>query len=65
MDWKTFLLCLSLSMTVLWIIDSIVPPKTKGKLHGAAINVFKWLVYIFVIGGVIGLLNLGWEHLMK
>jgi hypothetical protein len=64
-DWKMFLLCLSLSITVLWIIDSIAPPKTKEKLHGAAITVFKWLVYIFVIGGVIGLLNLGWEHLMK
>lgn len=65
MNWKLFLLCLSFSMTVLWIIDSMASPKTKEKLHRAAITVFKWLAYIFVIGGVIGLLNLGWEHLMK
>jgi hypothetical protein len=48
MDWKTFLLCLSFSMTVLWVIDSMAAPKTKEKLHQAAITCSSgWCIFCY------------------
>jgi hypothetical protein len=55
----------SLSVTILWLIGSAASLKTADKLASAVGTVFKWLLLAFVIGGVSGLLNLGWEHLMK
>lgn len=65
MNWKLILLCVSLSVTILWLIGSAASLKTADKLASAVGTVFKWLLLAFVIGGVSGLLNLGWEHLMK
>jgi len=39
------------------------PRDLKKKLHRGAATLFWWMVAIFVIGGVIGLLNFGWKHL--
>jgi hypothetical protein len=64
-NWKLILLCVSLSASVLWLIGSAASLKTADKLASAVGTVFKWLLLAFVIGGVTGLLNLGWEHLMK
>jgi hypothetical protein len=51
---------------VVWqIIDKTASPETARKLHRVATIAFWWIVGIFVIGGVIGLLALGWEHLGK
>jgi hypothetical protein len=61
----TILIIASLS-TALWhFVDSNVSPKTAAKLHRVAATVFWWIVAIFVVGGVIGLLSFGWEHLGK
>jgi hypothetical protein len=61
-----FIIIVAVFSAALWqFVDSNASPKTAEKLHRMAGIVFKWLVYIFVIGGVIGLLNLGWEHLTK
>jgi hypothetical protein len=51
---------------VVWqIIDGIASPETSQKLHRVATTVFWWVLVIFVVGGVFGLLSLGWEHLRK
>jgi len=64
-NWKLILLCVSLSVTILWFIGSAASLKTADRLDSAAGTLFKWLLLAFDIGGVIGLLNLGWGHLMK
>jgi hypothetical protein len=61
----TILIIASLS-TALWqFVDSNASPKTAAKLHRVAATVFWWIVAIFVVGGVIGLLSFGWDHLGK
>jgi hypothetical protein len=51
---------------VVWqIIDGIASPETAQKLHRVATTVFWWMLAIFAVGGVVGLLSFGWEHLRK
>jgi hypothetical protein len=64
-DWKVILLCAGFSVLVWQIVDKVASPKTGQKLHRAAGTAFWWLVGIFVVGGVVGLLHLGWQHLTK
>jgi hypothetical protein len=64
-DWKIILLSAVFSVLVWQIVDKTASPKTGQRLHRAAGIVFWWLVGIFVVGGVIGLLDLGWQHLTK
>jgi hypothetical protein len=64
-NWKLILLCASLSVAVSWLIGSAASLKTADRLDSTAGTLFKWLLLAFVVGGVIGLLNLGWQHLMK
>lgn len=59
------LLIVVFSVALWQLIDRVVPPKTAEKLHRVASTVFWWLIIIFVIGGVIGLLSFGWDHLGK
>jgi hypothetical protein len=51
---------------VVWqIIDGFASPETAQKLRRVAGTLFWWMMAIFVVGGVIGLLSIGWEHLSK
>jgi len=51
---------------IVWqIIDKNASPETARKLHRVATIVFWWMVAIFAIGGAVGLLAFGWEHLGK
>jgi hypothetical protein len=61
----TFLIIASLSVALWQFVDSTASPKTAAKLHRAAAVAFWWMIAIFVVGGVIGLLSFGWEHLGK
>jgi heme/copper-type cytochrome/quinol oxidase subunit 2 len=61
----TILIVASLSVCAWQIVGDMVSAKTAQKLHRAAAVVFWWMVAIFVIGGVIGLLSFGWQHLGK
>jgi hypothetical protein len=53
------------SVAVWQIVDRTVSAKTAEKMHRVASIVFWWMVGIFVVGGVIGLLSPGWDHLTK
>lgn len=64
-DWKLTLLCVGFSLLVWQIVDQVASPKTAQKLHRVAGAVFWWLVGIFVAGGIVGLLDLGWQHLTR
>jgi hypothetical protein len=62
---KLILIGVVFSVVVWWIIDETASPETAQKLHRGAATVFWWMVAIFVVGGVIGLLSFGWDHLGK
>jgi hypothetical protein len=64
-NWKFILLCACFSVAFWQLVENIASPRTAQRIHRAAGIVSKWLLVIFVVGGVIGLLNLGWEHLTK
>ena len=64
-DWTLTLVCVGFSVLVWQIVDQVASPKTAQKIHRVAGTVFWWIVGIFVVGGLVGLLDLGWQHLTK
>ena len=63
MSWPWIIAIALVSFSFWQLMEATVSQETLKKLHRGAATLFWWMVAIFVIGGVIGLLNFGWKHL--
>jgi hypothetical protein len=63
MHWTWIVVSAGFSVLFWQFLEATVSRETLTKIRRVAAQLFWWMIAIFVVGGVIGLLNFGWKHL--